>query len=443
MLEFWESLKTRESFDRRCALKVGTLGLASLSHTTLLGQRVCAEEGRSKPNRSVIHVFLGGGPSHIDTFDMKPSAPLENRGEFKPIVSSLPGMMVCEHLPFMSRVMDRVAVLRSVSHAEPNHLPASHWVMTGYRPTVAAPRNFNPYCGAVVSKLRGANVPGMPAYVGIPRKQIFGGAAYLGTEFNPFTTVSEPNAADFRVRSLSLPAQINEERLNDRNGLRRDLDRLASQIERTSEDESWDSFTEAAVEMVTSPAVRTAFDIQQEPTSIREFYGRTITGQRCLLARRLVEAGATFVTVLSGGEWDTHANNFDVLKKTSLPLLDRALAALVTDIYQRGLDDRVLVVVSGEFGRTATINKEGGRDHWPGAMTLLFAGGGMKVGQVIGATDSRSMYPTTRPYSPGDVLATIYDFLGISTGIEFRDPTGRPVPLLPEGNPIAELKGKS
>lgn len=441
MLEFWESSEARASFNRRCALKVGTLGLASFSLPNFSDQRACGAEKRAKPNRSVIHVFLGGGPSHIDTFDMKPAAPEEIRGEFQPIATSLAGMNVCEHLPHMARVMDRVAILRSVSHAEPNHLPASHWVMTGYRPTVAAPRNFNPYCGAVVAKMCGANIPGMPAYVGIPRKQIFGGAAYLGPSFNPFTTITEPNAEDFQVRSLSLPAQIDESRLHDREGLRHDLDRLARNMERTADEQSWDSFSDAALEMVTNPTVRKAFDIQREPASIREFYGRTITGQRCLLARRLVEAGATFVTVLSGGEWDTHSKNFEMLKNTSLPLLDRALAALVTDIYQRGLDDRVMIVVSGEFGRTATINKEGGRDHWPGAMSLLFSGGGMKVGQIIGATDSRAMYPTTRPYSPGDVLATIYDFLGISTDIDFHDATGRPVALLPEGRPIAELYG--
>lgn len=437
MFEFWESPVANRRIGRRCALRVGALGLGSLSN--LIAGPAHATEERPTKGRSVIHVFLGGGPSHIDMFDMKPAAPSEIRGEFNPIATSLSGLSVCEHLPHLARVMDRVAVIRSVSHAEPNHLPASHWVMTGYRPTVAAPRNFNPYCGAVVSKLRGANVTGMPAYVGIPRKQIFGGSAYLGAAFNPFTTVTEPNAEDFQVRSLSLPARMNEARLNDRDGLRRDLDRLARHIEQTTDEQSWDLFTHDALRMVTNPVVRNAFDIQREPASIREFYGRTVTGQRCLLARRLVEAGATFVTVLSGGEWDTHATNFEILKNKSLPLLDRALAALVTDIYQRGLDERVLLVVSGEFGRTATINKEGGRDHWPGAMTLLFAGGGMRVGQVIGATDSRAMYPTTRPYSPGDVLATIYDFLGIARDVEFKDATGRPLPLLPEGHPIAEL----
>ena len=440
MLSFWQRHREGSGrFTRRQVLQVGSLGISALSLADLLRNRAHAGVSSDISNTSVIHVFLGGGPSHIDTFDLKPNAPSEIRGEFKPIATNLPGVTICEHLPRLAQTLDKVAIIRSVSHNEPNHLPASHWVMTGYRPTSAAPRNFNPYCGAVVSKLRGANVPGLPAYVGIPRRQIFGGAAYLGSAYNPFTTNSEPNAEDFSVRYLSLPTNIDVERLHDRDSLRQDLDRLKESADQTSLGESWDSFSQVAVDMVTSPRVREAFDVQRESAAVRDYYGRTTTGQRCLLARRLVEAGVTFVTVLSGGEWDTHTDNFGILKNKSLPLIDQALAALVSDIYQRGLDRRVLILISGEFGRTATINKEGGRDHWPGAMSLLFAGGGMKVGQVIGATDSRAMYPTSRPYSPGDVLATVYNFLGISTEGEFRDATNRPLTILPEGRPIAEL----
>jgi len=424
---------------RRTMLRVGALACGGLSLAELLRRRASAESSTAPRDTAVIHVFMGGGPSHIDTVDMKPLAPAEIRGEFRPIASRVPGVPVCEHLPHLAGALDRFAVVRSVAHANPSHLPASHWMMTGYQPAPSTTTNVNPYAGAVVSKLRGPNVPGMPAFASIPRKQLLGGAAYLGSAYNPFTTESDPSSPTFSVRNLNLPEGIDVGRLHDRRELLRGLDRLRNETERYGELAGIDKFSHEALELMTGSRAQQAFDLGRETTATRDRYGRTQAGQGCLLARRLVEAGVTFVTVLSGGEWDTHANNFSILKEKSLPPVDRALAALANDLHERGLDRRVLLLVSGEFGRTPTINPQAGRDHWPGAFSVLFAGGGLRVGQVIGATDDRAAYPVSHAYSPGDVLATVYHFLGIDSRIEFQDRSGRPMRILPEGRPIAEL----
>ncbi len=443
MLTFWENLPGRaRPVSRRAVLQVGALGWGGLNLADLWRARAGASPTTGQaPPTSVIHVFLGGGPSHLDTFDMKPGAPTEIRGEFGPIATRQPGVVVCEHLPHLAGVLDRLAIVRSVAHGDASHLPASHWMVTGHQPPPATTSNVNPYCGAVAARLRGANLPGMPAYVSIPRRQLLGAAAYLGPAYNPLTTDSDPNADDFAVKNLCSPAGIDANRLADRAGLRRDLDRLRAGLDRHGQAGGLDQFSSAAFELVSASHVQQAFAIERETPAVRERYGRTSAGQRCLLARRLVEAGATFVTVLAGGEWDTHVDNFTTLKNTSLPPVDRALAALVCEIQERGLDRQVLLLVSGEFGRTPTINARAGRDHWPGAFSVLFAGGGMRMGQVIGATDQRGLRPVTHPYSPGDVLATIYHFLEIDTTHVFHDPLGRPVPVLPEGAPIAALWG--
>jgi hypothetical protein len=308
-------------------------------------------------------------------------------------------------------------------------------MMTGYQPPRSTTTNANPSCGSLVAKLRGPNAEGMPAYVSIPGRQLLGGSAYLGPAFNPFTIGSDPNSPKYAVRDLRFPIGMNAARLQDRRGLLRGLDRLR----RDADFSALDRFSREAIDIVTSSRAQDAFDLKREPTTTRDRYGRTSAGQGCLLARRLVEAGATFVTVLSGGEWDTHADNFRTLKNRSLPLVDRALAALVSDLYERGLDRHVLVLITGEFGRAPTINVQAGRDHWPGAFSVLFAGGGLTVGQVIGATDAHASQPITHPYSPGDVLATVYHFLGIDTQAEFHDRSGRPMRVLSEGRPIPEL----
>ncbi len=439
MFSIWQSDADKRTFERRTLLKVGSLALGGFSLSDYL--RYAAQAGAPKPpaDTAVIHVFMGGGPSHIDTWDLKPQAPAELRGEFRPISTRLPGVQISEHLPHLAGALDRVALVRSVAHANAGHLPASHWMMTGYQPAPATTSNVNPYAGAIVSKVRGPNAAGMPAYVSIPRRQLLGAAAYLGPAYNPFTTESDPNSPTYAVQNLNFPKGMNAARLHDRQGLLRELDRVKSDIERSGELAGVDKFSRDALDIITSSRAQQAFDISREPAATRDRYGRTQAGQGCLLARRLVEAGVTFVTVLSGGEWDTHVNNFATLKNKSLPPIDRALAGLVTDLHERGLDRRVLLLVSGEFGRTPSINAQAGRDHWPGAFSVLFAGGGLKVGQVIGATDERAAHPTTHPYSPGDVLATVYNFLGIDTTREFQDRSGRPIRILGEGTPIAEL----
>lgn len=425
---------------RRTVLQVGSLALGSLTLADWLRNRAHAEPARRlSRDTAVIHVVMGGGPSHIDTYDPKPDAPAEVRGEFSTIATSIPGVRITEHLPNMARALRHFAVLRSVRHSNPGHLPATHWMMTGYQPADSARANVNPYCGSVVARVRGPNADDLPAYVSIPRKQVLGGAAYLGTACNPFTTDNDPAEANFSVPLLKLPAEMNAGRLRDRNGIRAQLEQQRTRAAGAGEDSGIDSFTRQALDILTGQRAQEAFDLGREDAGTRERYGRTSAGQRCLLARRLVEAGVTFVTVLSGGEWDTHKDNFDILKNKSLPPVERALAALATDLYARGLDRRVLLLISGEFGRTPTINRDAGRDHWPGAFTVLFSGGGMHVGQVVGATDRQARMPITRPYSPGDVLATIYGHMGIDTHQEFRDRAGRPLPILAEGKPISEL----
>jgi hypothetical protein len=422
---------------RRTLLRVGSLAMGSLSLGDYLRARAAAGIAAA-PDTAVIHVFMGGGPSHIDLYDLKPDAPAEIRGEFRPIATALGGVQIGELMPHLARSMNRVALVRSVAHGNANHLPASHWMMTGHDPPPSTTTNVNPYAGAVAAKLRGPNVPDMPAYVSIPRRQLLGGPAFLGPAYNPFTIDSDPNSTAYQVRNLDLPPGIDAARLDDRRGLLAGLDRWRAAADRQPDMAGIDRFSREAIDIVTSSRAQQAFDLRRESSATRERYGRTFAGQSALLARRLVEAGAMFVTVLSGGEWDTHRDNFATLK-VSVPPVERALAALVDDLYDRGLDRRVMLLVSGEFGRTPKINEVAGRDHWPGAFSVLFAGGGLRVGQVLGATDRHALYPTTHPYSPGDVLATIYAFLGIDPTREFHDRVGRPMRVLSEGRPIAEL----
>lgn len=425
---------------RRTFVQVGALGLGGWSLADHLRLRA-ASSTPLPADTAVIQVFMGGGPSHIDMYDLKPHAPSEIRGEFTPIASSVAGYQFCEHLPRQAQVMDRLAIVRSVQHTNPSHLPASHWMMTGYEATVSAKVNFNPSIGSVVSRLRGANRRGLPGYVALPKKQLIGGSAYLGLAHNPFAPNSDPSREDFEVRNLKSAGDLASSRIKERRHLIAGLDRLSGQLHDPEEFDSVDEFSQAAYELVTSGRAARAFDLSEESRALRDRYGNHSGGQSCLLARRLVEAGVTFVTVLSGASWDTHTDNFNTLKNNSLPKMDSAISALVTDLYDRGLDKRVLLIAHGEFGRTPQINKDAGRDHWPGAACVLFSGGGMRVGQMIGETDSQAAWPVTHPYSPGDVLSTVYHFLGIDYHHRFRDQGGREFPVLNEGSPIHELYG--
>ena len=424
---------------RRSFLRVGRLALGGLTLPWLLRQSARAEGSYSR--KSVILIWQAGGPSHIDMYDLKPNAPVEVRGEFKPIRTNVPGIVVGEHLPRQARIMDKLAVLRSAYHTNAGHGMGSQWMLTGYQPTIEVNDNIYPSCGSVVAKLRGSNGPGLPAYVNLPRVLSLGKAAYLGASYNPFAPDADPNSDGFQVRNLRLPGTVDARRLGRRRELLKDLDNIRRDVDTRGDLLGLDTFYRDALDMVTDTRAQRAFDVRREPLKLRERYGRHDLGQCCLLARRLVEAGVTYVTVQAGGGWDTHGDNFKQLKNNLLPKFDQALEALVSDLCERGMQQDVLVMATGEFGRTPKINGQAGRDHWPGAMSVVYAGGGLKMGQMVGTTNANAEYPTSKPATPGCVLATMYHALGIDYKHVFHDHANRPLPVLNEGKPVADLIG--
>jgi hypothetical protein len=433
-------LRSCDGVTRRSFLRVGFLGIAGLSLADHLRLRAVAREsGRSTKDTAVILIYMSGGPSHIDTYDLKPDAPVEFRGEFRPIPTNVTGIHISEHLPRQARLMDKMAIVRSLTHGNAAHGMASHWMMTGYASPLETNSNLNPSCGSITAKLRGANAPRLPAYVCLPNPPPAAHAAYLGVACNPFTPGGDPNAPDFQVRDLRLTARVDMQRFKDRRGLREGLDKLRRQRDIEGVAEGYDRFYHDAFDIVTSENCKKAFNLETEEPRLRDRYGRDTFGQSALLARRLIEAGVTFVAVDSTMGWDTHGSNFQILKTSNLPPFDRTVSALLSDLHDRGLDKRVLVVWYGEFGRTPRVNSGSGRDHWPGAMFAVLAGGGLKMGQVVGSTDARGEYPRTRAVGPQDVLATIYHVLGIDTQQVFHDSSGRPIMVLNEGKPIEEL----
>lgn len=429
---------TCDGLSRRQFLRVGALGLTGLTLADVLRLRAKASaRGSSTKDTAVIQVYLGGGLSHLDSYDLKPEAPREVRGEFQAIETNVPGVRIGELLPRQARIMDKLAIVRSLQHNSADHGAGSHWVLTGYPSGEPNPRgNDRPSVGSVVAKLRGANGTGVPPYVAIPRPPAFTYAGYLGPGYNPFSLDAEPEA-DARVKNLDPPEGISMERIGDRRALLATLDRVNRRRDASGTMAGMDRFTAEAFAMITGPAARQAFDLTREDPKLREHYGRTRVGQGCLLARRLVEAGVTFVTVNDGG-WDHHREVFTNCRK-KLPPLDAAIATLVEDIHDRGLADRVLVLVWGEFGRTPRVNGSSGRDHWPGAFSAVLAGGGLKTGQVVGATGRKGEAPTERPTRPEDVIRTVYAVLGIDPLHEFVNEAGRPMPVLNQGRPVPEL----
>ena len=429
---------------RRSFLQVGFLGLGGISLADLLRRRAAAgENGDVVKGTSVIFVELAGGPPQHETYDPKPSAPAEFRGMYGVAKTNVAGVVFSDRMAHQARVMDRLAVIRSMHHDSGSHRTSSHLTQTGY---YLRDRQNNenemPCACSVVAKIRGANSPGIPAYVAVPSVMRFGDAAWLGHGYNAFATGGDPNSESFRVRNLSLASGLGVDRVTDRRQLRRSLDQAKRIVDTSGVADSVDDFAQQAFSIVAGDRAREAFDLSQEKDSTRERFGRNQTGQSMLLARRLVEAGATFVTIRAGG-WDMHWDLDERMTKSGLPF-DQGLAALVEDIYDRGLDRDVLVVAMGEFGRTPRMNDgrgsgTPGRDHWGNLMSVALSGGGLKVGQVVGQSSPKGEEPADSPYRPESVLAMVYRHLGIDPTRTFPDHSGRPRYLLEDRQWISEL----
>lgn len=447
-----------DGVSRRNFLKVGTLGFGGFGLADLL--RLRAEAGASlNIPKSVILICLPGGPSHIDMYDMKPDAPAEYRGEFRPISTNLPGLDICEHMPLQTKIADKFAVVRNLTFTQGDHQMQE--VYTAFPAAPNAPflsPPIRPAVGSIISKLRSGERSLLPNYISLGGSDFYNVAAaevpmYLGPAHAPFEPKGEV------VGNLELKKEVGLNRFGDRQSLRRTFDQLRQDLDATNQLEAVDYYNAKAVDMLTSPAVRKAFDIEEESPETRALYGpdtkfkwtyqagHTWHASRFLLARRLAEAGVPFITLTEGG-WDDHGkvndaspagNVFERLRE-KLPAYDRSIYALITDLYQRGLDKDVAVVVWGEFGRTPRVNFAGGRDHWPRAGFALFSGGGFRTGQVIGQTDARAERPISKAYTPQNVFATLYHFLGIDPDQStYRHPSGRPMHLLDDTARITEL----
>ncbi len=456
---------------RREFLAAGALGLGGLSLPDLFRCRAqAAAAGKSvEEETSIIFVWLPGGPPHMDMYDMKPNASIDYRGPFHPIRTNVPGMDVCELMPRHAAIADKYAIVRSVAHQFADHGGGHKRMMTGRVPVTPVDTvNDAPATGSIVAKHREHRDCGIPNYVsmnpGGRTNDVFAqGAAYLGQSYMPFNVEGDPSLPNFSVPNIS-PSEAVTGRIGDRMSLLKGLDRINREIDGQRMVESTDRFQERAVGMLTSDRAKKAFDLSLESPMVRDRYGRHCWGQRALMARRLVEAGVSFVTLIMENpyqsgvpslkqgvyNWDSHAVNCHIWDdlKVRLPIYDQAVTALIEDVHQRGLDKRTLILVTGEFGRTPRIeNSIGtqtgvmhpGRDHWPQAMSFIMAGGGMRTGQIVGSTNSKGEHPADRPLTPNDLWATVYRHLGIDYTESFLDRRGRPMPILPFGEPISEL----
>ncbi|HVR74261.1 MAG TPA: DUF1501 domain-containing protein [Planctomycetota bacterium] len=439
-----------DGFSRRSFVKLGVAGMAAAGLPDILRAREASRQlGLERKDTSVILLWLDGGPSHMDLYDLKPEAPLEHRGIWKPIPTCVPGIELSELFPLQARVADKFSLVRSLHHGSGDHFTGAHYMLTGRDGANGAdttPRS--PSIGSIAAKLCGSRRPGMPSYLAVPHAMSVGirpgyfGANYLGVEHNPFETGSDPNSPGFQVDDLSLPSGMTIPRLQDRRRLLSAFDGARRSADGSRAFAALDRFQKEAYELVTSPAARKAFDIASEEPRLRDLYGRHTWGQAALLARRLVEAGSTFVTVHLGG-WDHHWDLKQGMENL-LPIVDRAVAALFQDLDSRGLLERVLVVLCGEFSRTPRMNDGSGngtpgRDHWGNAMFCLLGGGGVKGGRIVGSTTRLGDEPRDRPVTPADIHATIYRVLGVDPSVSFLNPAGRPVAAVDGGRVIEEL----
>src|SRR5262245_35342129 len=426
---------------RRDFLRFGAAGLFGLSLPRLLAAK---DRAPSTKDVSLIYLFLHGGLSTIDTWDMKPNAPAEFRGEFKPIATKVPGIQIGELLPKCAQQIDKFSLVRSFRHHNSDHGPADHYMFTGYFPQAGFnpglnPNNQRPAFGSVISKKLGPR-GSVPPYVCLPKMHPSTGSAYLGAGAAPFVIDADPNAPDFAVPDVLPPAAISANRLNDRRAALHMIDRFQkiAEAKANRNAEAVNVFQKKAFELMTSPAAKKAFDIAAETPRLRDEYGRSSIGQCCLMARRLVEAGVRCVTI-DHSNYDTHDDNFKTLKNSLLPNLDAAVSTLFHDLADRGLLDSTLVLVTGEFGRTPRINPKAGRDHWGPAFTVALGGGGIQGGRVVGKSDARAEKPASEPYGPEDLAATLYHVMGIDPKDEFKTPEGRPVALVNNGRVMQEL----
>ncbi|HTH47319.1 MAG TPA: DUF1501 domain-containing protein [Candidatus Limnocylindria bacterium] len=455
-----------EKFSRRTLLKVGGLGMLGMTLPKLLAaESIAPGTAVSMPKakaKSVIFLYQFGGPSQIDMFDMKPDASDKYRSPHKPISSSADGIQVSERLPDVAKVMDKVTLIRSMTHKMLNHNSASYYALTGHAPPVDDIRlrdtlDLAPAYGSVVDAL--APISGeLPTFVAYPHVCRDGAitpgqhASFLGKQHDPLLVLRDPNAADFSLPELSLPAGVSFERLTARRELQKMIDGQSRLLDYASAARGMDAYYEKALTMLHSDKLRSAFDLSKEPEKLRDRYGRTTYGQGLVLARRLVEAGVKFVTVYfsdniggqntDSGGWDTHGFNnthmYPIVEKYQLPITNQTLPVFLNDLDERGLLDTTLVVWMGEFGRTPELNKQTSRDHWPHCYTTLLAGGGVKRGFVHGASDKQGMYPADKPVRPDDLAATVFHLLGIDPKTEVMNHQQRPIPIA-EGEVVSDV----
>jgi len=425
---------------RRQFLRVG--GLAGIGLPQLLQmQSTLAVEG-AQQDVNCIFIFILGGMPHQDMWDLKPDAPAEVRGDFNPINTVVPGIQVSDVLPGISKVTDKLAILRSMTHGDADHGRGFHIMMTGKKAGLGdfngnQNNNQHPCLGSMVSRV---GKPGaLPPYISVPNFLNSGGPSFLGPAHGPFTIEADPASPDFSVRDIALPTSVATDRgllrrlaLQEVNRFKQDIERVGKQVR------SLDTFYQKAYNMMTSTAAREAFDIGREPDKVRETYGITSLGQCCLLGRRMVEAGCRFVAI-ENGHWDTHRKNTYSLRDLLCPSFDQAIPALLNDLEDRGMLDNTLVVITTEFGRTPKINDQAGRDHWPNAFSIAMAGGGVRGGIVVGATDKQAGEVVERPITPQDMCATVLDRLGIDYTKVLHTPLGRPIPLVDDGHPVREI----
>lgn len=454
---------------RRNFLKAGLAGMGGLTLPGLLKHRAhAAAQGKKTGSaKSVILLWMTGGPSQIDTWDPKPDRPLQNRGPFGTIATAIPGVRICEHLPKQAALLDKVTLIRSVDARGSNHEPNTvmQTANTAAEPRVNPEARNYPAIASIVSKYHGANHPAMPAYVTFAKSRShLAYSGYLGKQFDPFpgeqsvrlpiyTNVGVDTGKTSEANLFKLPSEVDISRVGDRNSLVKSFDSLRRDLDKSGNFDAMDRFSQQAIEIISGPRARNAFDISLEPKASREKFGNHLWSQQVLLARRLVEAGVSFVTIdlsyhTASGTWDNHGDNIPpyggISKglKPLLPLFDHFYTTLITDLHDRGMLDDVLVIAMGEFGRTPQMGTQGstdGRNHWPQIMSMALAGGGFRHGQVIGASEADGGTIKERPILPGDIAATIYKHMDVPLDATYQDPTGRPRFILEAGQPIREL----